>query len=228
MSRVPHARLCALVLAGAFSLPGPGLTEPISWSYTTAGNDTVPSSVAGVFEQLSSSHDPHPESGSQTIVLAAAIPFWNPSPFVPLATFAPPRNTFSEDLSITDGASHQMGTWTFTGQVLGSISFTPGAGLSGQDPTGIADLRGVMSLSSPASVQLGSNLYTVQAGDMGWGYYWNNDLFGKQIDGLITAAVTATPRPTPEPSALMLAALGLCGAGAWVGRVLPPAARITE
>jgi hypothetical protein len=105
---------------------------------------------------------------------------------------------FNLGLTLTDSASHQSGSLTFSGFFDGDLSGSSKPGLTLNSPT-------------QGSLTLGGNVYNVTVGPF-------FSLPAPGAPGVLFAAVTAgAPKTVPEPSTLALAGLALpvLGLRAW-------------
>jgi hypothetical protein len=109
---------------------------------------------------------------------------------------------YTLSLQLTDSSSGKSGTLTFNGQLFGSLT---------------ASAANITTSFSPTSKQilLGDDLYTVSVGPLVPPTVSNPTVVGTlyatvaaQSEGQIIVSV---PEPSPEPTSLMLAALGVTG-----------------
>ncbi len=187
-SRLFGTGIACLLLVGSSAR-----ADFINWSYEGSGSPVVMAdntSTTGV----NFSYDPKTSVVGDSAVAVANL--WTFS-----QTQAPSADTLTHagynlSLNLTDAASGQSGTVNFQGELNGNISAKS------------ALLTNSFLGSTVQSVVLGSNLYTVALGA-----FAPPGPPTASNAGSISAQITVQPNSVPEPSALLLAALGFGGLG---------------
>jgi hypothetical protein len=128
-----------------------------------------------------------------------------------LASVATPdtlNNTgaYTLTLALTDTASHQSGTLTFTGKLSGSFSKNS------------ANITNHFNSPTIQTLFLGLNSYTVSIGPYSPPGPPDSTNLGSIAAHVDVSSITPVANPTPEPSALLLGLFGLSGAGAFSWR----------
>jgi hypothetical protein len=187
--------LWCLCIAFLLGWPAAAQADLIAWSYdwTTA----TPSVFAdgGSTGRL----DIFPTAGSTvstTDIIASIIETFSTASPDSLDTFT--NTPYSLSVTLTDTASGASALFTFTGTLNGTFSSSP-----------ITNITSVFDSPNPQSALLGTNTYTVTLTDF--------VTPGRTVMGFILAHVEVVPEanvpeanvPVPEPSALVLAGLGL-------------------
>ena len=200
MSRSP-ARLAAVSLACLLLPAGLARADLINWSFSwSPASQTLHATTgAGTIKTSSVNGSIQSQSGDLTGLAAATVTF---SPGSSLSHFS--GVPFHLGLTLTDSASSQSGSLSFSGVVNGDLSKTATPGVTLNSPTG-------------GSLTLGGNVYTVSL------EYFPVPAppgFVGNPPGFIFAQVTATnpnAQTVPEPATLALAGLGLpvVGLAAW-------------
>jgi len=149
-------------------------------------------------------------TNSGSVIALDVIYAVNPDSSEP-AKFGGSSANYSLSLTLTDAASGASGSLTFSGNLSGEI---------GEGPS---DLWNTYLGPTTQSLKLGQNLYTVTMGS-----YVNGSMLDPVAptgtDGTISANISVQPigpvSPTPEPSTLLLACLGLppLGLARWLRR----------
>jgi hypothetical protein len=188
VSRLYGAGLAVLLLVGSGAR-----ADLIAWSYQGYGSPVVTAdntSMTGV----NFNYDPRTSVIGDSALAVANL--WTFSQTQPPSADTLTHAGYTLALNLTDGASGKSGTVSFQGELNGTIS-AKSALLTNAFMGGLAQ-----------SVLLGSNLYTVTLGSFAPpGPPTANNA------GSISAVITVHPNTVPEPSALVLAALGLGGLG---------------
>jgi hypothetical protein len=205
------ARLAAVSLACLLLSAGLARADLISWSFSWApGTQTLhadaPGSGTVALSSFGGTLDSHP--GELVGVAAAYATYSSTAPDAAPDHFT--HAPFSLTLGLTDNASHQSGSLTFTGAFDGDLSATSGAGL-GVTPNGTAG----------GTLTLGSHLYTVSLGP-----YVAPPYPATSFPGVLVADVRpSNVQPAPGPSGLVLGGLALPLLGLAARRQPPPRAR---
>jgi hypothetical protein len=194
MSRSP-ARLVAASLACLLLPAGLARADLINWSFSWApASQKLPATTGTGSVSLSSvSGSIQSQSGDLVGLAAATVTF---SPGAAPSHFS--QVPFGLTLTLTDSASLQSGSLSFSGFFDGDLSRSSTPGLTLNSPT-------------QGSLTLGGNVYNVTIGPF-------FTLPAPGSPGVLFAEVTAGgPQTVPEPTSLALAGLALPGVGlaAW-------------
>jgi hypothetical protein len=188
VSRLYGTGLALLLLVGSSAR-----AELIAWSYEGSGSPVVTAdntSTTGV----NFNYDPRTSVIGDSALAVANL--WTFS-----QTQAPSADTLTHagytlSLNLADESSGKSGTVSFQGELNGTINAKS------------ALLTNAFTSALTQSVALGANLYTVTLG----GFAPPGPPTASNA-GSISALITVHPNTVPEPSALVLAALGLGGLG---------------
>lgn len=187
-SRLYATGLAVLLLVGARAR-----ADFISWSYAGSGSPVViadNTSTSGV----NFNYDPKTSVVGDSAIAVANL--WTFSQTQPPSADTLTHAGYTLSLDLTDAASGKSGMVSFQGELNGTIS-AKSALLTNAFTSGMAQ-----------SVVLGANLYTVALGSFAPpGPPTANNA------GSISAMISVHPNTVPEPSAMVLAALGLGGLG---------------
>jgi len=188
-----YAAICAIAL-----FAGTEAQAAIVWQFDwTPGTSTVISDSGN--NQINFSNQPALSASGNSDIIATSITIG--TPFVGTSdTFT--HQNYSLKLKLTDTASGEFATLTFTGDLTGPVTSSS------------ADIDNVFDVAhSVAEVDLGDNHYKVTIGP-----YTPPGPPGS-FPGSIGAHVEvrpnggADPHDTPEPSTLLMSCLGLAGIG---------------
>jgi hypothetical protein len=195
------ARLAALA---ALLLPGAAArADLVTWTYNATPSTTFIQADGSPSAGVSLSNDPlvHAQ-GNSDVALTNLTTLSTADPSSPDKITQ--HGNWSVSLAITDTASGKSNTVTFTGTLGGTLS-----SLS-------AGVTNVFTGTTKFDFVLGNNEYVVTAG-----MYSPPGPPNASNKGSISAHVDVAPvggggpQKAPEPSTLLLAALGLAGAGAY-------------
>jgi hypothetical protein len=190
---LPAAPLRAAALAALFLAAPAAHADPVGWAYTW---DVTPKVLTGDPGSTGSVTFTPPPAGSaaagnSTVVAAALSALSSASPSHP-DTFSGQGYTLK--LTLTDDTSGQSGVLTFAGKLFGSMSAAS------------SNITNAFTAPLTQSLTLGGHTYTVTIGPFvapGGPMEENKGAVSAQV------AVGPTVSNAPEPSSLLLAALGL-------------------
>ena len=187
------SRLFGTAFALLFCIGASVRADMINWTYEGSGTVVVDSDTPGKGQVLFA-YDPKTAAiGTSQVAIANLWTYCNTTPPA-VETFTHAGYTVS--LKLTDSASGQADTVSFNGELNGT--------LNGHSSLITNTFLGPMS----KVLALGQNLYTVAlSAFVPPGPPVSNNA------GAISALISIAPNAVPEPSTMILASLGLAGAG---------------
>jgi hypothetical protein len=207
------ARLVATLVASLVVAASHVRADYLNWSYTSDPN--VPGVAAGGAGSLSSAvalTDFTNKPGGTSIPVIAYV---TASSSASLATFNPKSSTYTLALTITDNATHDSGTLTFTGSVGGTLSATS------------STLTNSFSNPTPPALTLDGHVYnvTIPAAALAPPTSPQQNIFATVHVSDVTGNGGGGVPGVPEPAGLVLGGLGisLLGMGRWWKRLCRPA-----
>jgi hypothetical protein len=187
-----------VALVAPLAAAGPVRADYLNWTYSTT--PSVPGVATGSAGKPGGTvlltDFTNQAGGTKIPVIAYLTASSSASP----ATFDPNNSAYTLKLTITDNATHDSGTLTFTGSVGGTLSATSSTLVNAFVP-------------SPNTLNLDGHVYTVNIPPAALAAPTSPQ---QNIFANVTVKDAGTGSPltgTPEPSALLLSGLGFCCVG---------------
>jgi PEP-CTERM motif len=198
------ARLAGLGLLVVLALAGASRADTIHWYSTWSSSPTeVNSDILGAGKITLSGNPSAVEHDTNSYTTAVNIQTYL-APAAASATFT--NAPYELDLTLTDKTSGDSHVFSFTGVFNGTL-------------TALAtQIDNSFTSPSTLSYKIGDNFYTVVMGPYAWPDVPNSTLVGA-ISAQVLVGTSAMPNTVPEPSTLLLSAVGLSLGGMhWLRR----------